>query len=134
MKKSFILFSIALSILLLESCQPKEMNAKSEEEKDSFIYSGILPKFYHENDISLSEFVKRELKYPKAKGCIEVKVYVRFLVDKYGQTSEFEVVRGISEEADKNAIEVVRKMTFKAGIENGKAVDSRIVVPIAFEL
>ncbi|WP_172826805.1 energy transducer TonB [Flammeovirga sp. SJP92] len=133
MNKILFTLSIFLSCHLLESCHTKEMNADIEEEKAYFMYSEILPKFYHGEGISLSEFVKRELKYPKAKGCIEGKVYVRFLVDRNGHTSEFEVVKGISDEADKNAIEVVRKMTFKTGIENGKAVDSWIIVPIAFE-
>ncbi|NME70663.1 energy transducer TonB [Flammeovirga aprica] len=132
MNKILLTLSIFLSCHLLESCHTKEMNAEIEEEKADFMYSEILPKFYHEEGISLSDFVKRELKYPKAKGCIEGKVYVRFLVDKYGHSSEFEVVRGLSEEADKNAIEVVRKMTFEAGIENGRAVNSWVIVPITF--
>lgn len=62
---------------------------------------------------------------------VEGKIIVRFVVELDGAISNVEVVRGLSPEANKEAIRVIRSMPrWKPGKNNGKAVRSRFSLPI----
>lgn len=66
---------------------------------------------------------------------INGKVILRFVVDRDGHVSDVRVVRaepeGIFEE---KAVEAVRKWRFKPGQYSGEPVNSRVTVPIRFEM
>ncbi len=66
---------------------------------------------------------------------INGRVILRFIVDKEGRVSRVRVVRadpeGIFEE---NAKEAVRKWRFKPGYFSGEPVQTRVTVPIKFEM
>ena len=62
---------------------------------------------------------------------MEGKIIVRFVVELDGSISNVEVARGLSPEANREAIRVVRSMPrWKPGKNNGKAVRSRFSLPI----
>ena len=61
------------------------------------------------------------------------KVYVQFKVHKNGTLSNFSILRGLSPSCDKEALRVLKMMPkwIPAKLQ-GKAIDSRYTVPIAF--
>jgi protein TonB len=77
-----------------------------------------------------SDFVSTHFN-PDAAADVEGKIIVRFVVELDGSISNVEVARGLSPEANREAIRVVRSMPrWKPGKNNGKAVRSRFSLPI----
>lgn len=83
------------------------------------------------------KYLRDNLKYPsidKAAG-IEGTVYLRFLVNKKGKIKDIEILRGVSETIDKEAIRVVKNMPdWKPGEQRGKPVNVSYNFNIKFEL
>ena len=77
-----------------------------------------------------SDFVSTHFN-PDAAADVEGKIIVRFVVELDGSISNVEVARGLSPQANREAIRVVRSMPhWKPGKNNGKAVRSRFSLPI----
>ena len=77
-----------------------------------------------------SDFVSAHFN-PDAASDVEGKIIVRFVVELDGSISNVEVARGLSPEANREAVRVVRSMPrWKPGKNNGKAVRSRFSLPI----
>ena len=77
-----------------------------------------------------SDFVSTHFN-PDAAADVEGKIIVRFVVELDGSISNIELARGLSPEANREAIRVVRSMPrWKPGKNNGKAVRSRFSLPI----
>ncbi|CAN5426964.1 hypothetical protein BH09BAC1_BH09BAC1_23900 [soil metagenome] len=92
---------------------------------------------YPGGQAALESFIKTNLKYPtKAKEAgISGTVYVEFEVAKDGTIINPKVVRSINVDLDAAALAVVKKMgKFKPGTTGGKAVASKMVLPISFKL
>lgn len=87
---------------------------------------------------ALMEFIGSRVKYPKAlvKEKAEGKVFVQFVISKTGEVTDVSVARGSSyDEMDKEAMRIVEKMpTWKPGIKDGLAVDTKMTLPIQFKL
>ena len=92
---------------------------------------------YEGGDRSRLKYLRDNLKYPsidKAAG-IEGTVYMRFLVNKKGKIKDIEILRGVSETIDKEAIRVVKNMPdWKPGEQRGKPVNVSYNFNIKFEL
>jgi protein TonB len=83
----------------------------------------------------LIKFISDNLKYPKtAKGDnVEGKVIVRFCILPTGEVGDVSIVRGIRQDLDNAAIEVVKKLpNFIPGTINGKPVPVYFSIPITF--
>jgi protein TonB len=77
-----------------------------------------------------SDFVSSHFN-PDAAADVEGKIIVRFVVELDGSISNVDVARGLSPEANREAIRVIRSMPrWKPGKNNGKAVRSRFSLPI----
>ena len=64
---------------------------------------------------------------------VQGRLIIRFAVELDGSISNVEVVRGLSPEANREAMRVIRSMPrWKPGRNNGKAVRSRFTLPIEF--
>jgi protein TonB len=86
---------------------------------------------------SMAKFLAKNMKYPAVarRMGIEGSVFVSFVIDKEGNISDPQVIKGISAECDKEAVRVVKLMPpWKPGKQNGKAVRCRFVLPIKFKL
>ncbi len=85
----------------------------------------------------LMEFITKNLTYPPAAKNmgVEGKVFVKFIVDKDGSISNIEIVKGVNEDLDNEAIRLVKKFPkWSPGMQNGKAVKSQFVFPLYFRL
>jgi len=85
----------------------------------------------------LSSYISRNVNYPEEaqQRGIEGKVYVSFVVEKDGSTSNIEIVRGVSESIDNEALRVISSMPeWDPALKNGLIVRSSARVPINFVL
>ena len=86
---------------------------------------------------AMFDFISKNVKYPesaKNQG-LEGKVYVKFVVEKDGSLSSFQVLRGVSEDIDAEAIRVLKAMPkWKPGMQDGKTVRVQYVMPFKFQL
>jgi periplasmic protein TonB len=81
---------------------------------------------------SLKSFIKRNLIQPTQKKT--GRVFVSFVIDKDGTTSDFEIVRGLTKECDEKALEVLKKMPkWTPGTQQGIQIRQRFVMPVVFE-
>ncbi|MBX7095638.1 MAG: energy transducer TonB [Flavobacteriales bacterium] len=65
---------------------------------------------------------------------IKGKVYIQFIVNKDGTVYDFKVLRGLSEQQDKKAIELIKSLgNWIPGTQNGVKVNCRYTQPVYFE-
>lgn len=86
---------------------------------------------------ALFEYLKNNIRYPEqAKElALEGKVYVGFVVRDNGKITNVEIKRGVHELLDREAMRVIKSMPdWKPGMNNGKAVNCRMILPIKFNL
>jgi protein TonB len=82
-------------------------------------------------------FLAKELNYPKLarKMGVEGRVFVSFIVNKDGQITDIEVVKGIGAGCDVEAERVMKYAPkWKPGKQRGRPVRVKMVVPIVFSL
>jgi protein TonB len=65
---------------------------------------------------------------------IEGRVSIDFVVNKNGEVEDAKVLKGISEELDMIALNAVKLAKFNPGLQRGKPVNVRMVIPIVFKL
>lgn len=86
----------------------------------------------------LQKFLKNNIKYPgRGRLCMEGAVYIRFTVHPDGSLTNFSVVKGICQECDENAIEVLQKMPRwipATTADKRKPIKSSVVLPVKFKL
>ena len=86
---------------------------------------------------AMYDFIQKNLKYPesaKEKG-LEGRVFIGFVVEKDGSLSSFQVLRGVSEDIDAEALRVLKMMPkWKPGIQDGKPVRVQYTMPFNFKL
>jgi TonB family protein len=113
----------------------KISDAASQEDK---VYTVVQeqPEFRGGYDAMMA-FIRQNLRYPaeaRMQG-IEGTVYISFIVGKDGTVSEAKIIRGISAEADREALRVVQlSPPWIPGKQNKEAVNVRFVLPIKFKL
>lgn len=86
---------------------------------------------------SFYQYIMENLKYPlqaRQQG-IEGKVFTQFVVNEYGELTEFKTLKGIGHGCDQEAIRVLKEAeAWAPGSTNGKPVKVRMVMPINFAL
>lgn len=93
------------------------------------LYPGGMSAFY--------KYVQKKLKYPPQarRMGIEGKVFVQFVVDKKGNITEVQAVKGPGFGCNQEAVRVIKTSPkWKAGKQRGKAVKVRMILPITFKL
>lgn len=92
---------------------------------------------YHGGNEELMKFLQANVKYPEEatdKG-IQGRVLVQFIVKSDGTISDAKVVREAHPLLDAEALRVVKSMPkWKPGMQNGKVVNVKYVIPVTFRL
>jgi TonB family protein len=80
--------------------------------------------------------IQKKVRYPEIakRAGIQGRVYVKAYVDSTGVVTKAILLRGIGAGCDEAAIEAVEKIKFIPGMQNGKAVNVEVTVPILFKL
>jgi protein TonB len=86
---------------------------------------------------AMMKFIQKNMKYPNSarQMGIEGRVFVKFVVNFEGKVVNVEIVKGISEECDKEAARVIAMMpNWTPGMQDSMPVSVRMVLPINFKL
>ncbi len=99
----------------------------------------VKPLFLNSSDprTFMERWVYPYLKYPKyaAENGIQGRVLVEFVVDEKGEVKDVEVVRGVHESLDQEALRVVSASPkWRPGRHHGKKVNVAITVSVEFRL
>ncbi|MCF6332159.1 MAG: energy transducer TonB [Draconibacterium sp.] len=85
----------------------------------------------------LKEFIQGEISYPDnaQKDSIEGKVFVSFWIDTLGNTYSHQIIKGIQEELNNEALRVAKLIKFeRPAMQRGKPIKMKFTVPIEFKL
>ncbi len=83
------------------------------------------------------DYIANAIEYPtyEQRRNIEGKVYLSFVIEKDGSLSQVEILKGVSEGIDKEAIRVIENAPkWEAGRQRGQVVRVRMRIPISFQL
>lgn len=109
---------------------------KFESGNEVFTVTEVMPEFPGGQE-AMNEFLDKNLKYPqmaKEQG-IQGKVWIGFVVDKFGNIKDVEILRGIGGGCDEEAKRVVQLMPrWEPGKQSGKQVSVKFRFPINFIL
>lgn len=85
---------------------------------------------------AFSKFLQENIKYPASarKADISGKIFVQFIVNTDGTTSEVTTINSLGYGIDEEAMRVIKLAKWTPGKQSGKALRNRIVVPINFQL
>lgn len=86
---------------------------------------------------SILNQVAKNFNYPKEerKAGIQGRIYVNFIIEKDASISTVEVLRGVSENLDREAVRVVKALNIdKPAIQRGKPVRMSFTLPINAQL
>jgi protein TonB len=85
----------------------------------------------------LNEFIQNEIVYPldARKDTIEGTVIISFKIDTLGLTNNHEVVKGIREDVNNEALRIAKLIKFdRPALQKGKPITVEYTVPIVFDL
>ncbi|WP_017732053.1 energy transducer TonB [Nafulsella turpanensis] len=82
------------------------------------------------------KFIAEELEYPAQaqRMGVEGRVFVQFVVDEKGNVSDVKAVKGIGAGADEEAVRVIKQTKWNPGMQRGRPVKVRMVMPVLFRL
>ncbi len=86
---------------------------------------------------AMMQYIMNNIRYPESamKNDIQGRVIVKFVVNEDGSVSDAEVLKGVDEELDNEALRVVNSMPkWTPGKVGGKAVASYFTLPVNFRL
>jgi TonB family protein len=80
--------------------------------------------------------LQESLQYPSIaqRAGVQGRVFLQFVVQPDGSTSDVIVTRGIGAGCDEEAIRVVREARFVPGVQDGKRIPVKMSIPITFKL
>lgn len=86
---------------------------------------------------ALGKFLQKNLRYPPQaqRANVSGRVFLSFVVDRAGEISDVQVLKGLGFGCDEEAIRVVKSMPrWNPGKQSGRAVKSKFNLPISFVL
>jgi TonB family protein len=107
----------------------------SVESNETIFIDPLIPPSFPGGQVALREYIGKNLNWTPGQLTVQGRVFVEFSVDVDGTIKDVKVVRGLCDSCDKEALRLVTTMpNWNAGIENGKTVKTRMVLPIKFGL
>jgi protein TonB len=108
----------------------------AEERDEIHILADEMPEFPG-GEKALFQYLSSSIRYPKdaLRNDVEGRVYVEFVVDRYGKITRVNVKRGMHPSLDQEALRVIEGMPdWKPGVKDGKFVSVLYTVPINFQI
>ena len=105
---------------------------------DNKIFLGVeqMPQFPG-GDAELMKYLSKNIHYPTlaAENYIQGRVTLRFVVEKNGEVSQVEILKGLDPSCDKEAVRVVKAMPkWIPGKQNGRNVSVYYTLPVIYKL
>jgi len=91
---------------------------------------------YPGGQVALVKYLSKNIKYPPIykKNKVNGRVLVSFVIDKDGKVTSAQIVKGLNEECDAEALRVISKMPdWIPGEKNGVKVAVQFGLPVNFE-
>ncbi len=130
MKKILLLATLFISSSALRA------QTDSTKTDEAFTVVEQMPEYPGGND-AMSKFLDQNLIYPPLakKQKIQGKVWLGFIVDKFGNVTSVEILRGIRGGCEEEAARVVRLMPrWSPSYQDGRPVSVKFRLPINFSL
>lgn len=108
-----------------------------EAEPDFHLVVEKMPKFNGGGQAEFLRYIGKQIRYPKLARKLDVsgKVFVQFVIDKKGNISDIEVIKGIGFGCDEEVIRVLKQAPkWEPGKQRGKPVRVKMVLPVTFQL
>lgn len=142
MKPIFLLAlfcSISSSIALAQKVEKAEIPQGSTQTvpqpvEQVYVIVEQMPEFPGGQD-EMMKFLAKTIKYPPQalKDDVEGKVYVSFIIAKTGIVRDVQVVKGIRQDLNDEAIRVISLMpAWRPGKQRARAVNVKYILPITF--
>jgi protein TonB len=116
---------------------PEEMLKKNPNAAIPFSVVENKPTFNDSDANEFSKWVSEQMQYPQdaIDQNIQGRVVLQFTVNKEGQVEDVQVVRGVNEALDNEAVRVVTASPkWEPGTQNGNPVNVRYTFPVVFRL
>jgi len=110
---------------------PINFNTEGNQFADYFVAVEQMP-----SPIGGIKAIQENIVYPEIakRAGIEGRVFVKAYIDSTGTVTKTEILRGIGSGCDEAAMNAVKQIKFKPGIQRGKRVNVQVTVPILFKL
>jgi len=135
MKKSFVLI-VSLILFSHFSYSSSILRVIVLDNDSVYEQVDVYPEFKGGME-EFNQYIQDNLKYPQEAIDKDetAKVFVEFVVDKSGEIRDVQLKREEKEYFEKAAIKVISEMPkLKSGLKNGKYVNTKVIVPITFQL
>jgi TonB family protein len=119
---SFVSFRSEMTVLQTES-DPNKRTAAEAYEPGGAVKA---PKLIH--------YVEPEFSSQSKEAFIEGIVKISTIITVEGRPSESHVIRGLNPEEDRTALEALKQWRFQPGTKEGKPVNVKVIIEIAFHL
>jgi protein TonB len=131
-----LILSFLTIAALSTNCGRQTVNDIKEVESDVTIIDPIVSQPRFPGDIEgLKQYLKKNYNWIQGQQTVEGTVYVGFLVTEDGSVCEPNIVRGLCETCDLEAIRLIKRMPkWEPAIVDGKPKTERVVLPIQFGL
>ncbi len=135
---SCFIMASACPAMLAQRCKVSYYSSSQSVVVEAYISDAVdvQPEFPG-GDNAMMRFINRERRYPRQAydSRIEGRVLCGFIVHPNGSISDIEVVRGVEESIDREAVRIIRSMpSWKAGTISGAPVPVYLILPIPFRL
>lgn len=135
-----LLFSLLIAAGIAASAQsPLRVTlqaSRSEIAVNAYVSETVdIPPSFPGGDAAMMRFINAERRYPRQayEQAVEGRVLCGFIVDASGKVSNLEVVRGVEESLNREALRIIESMPqWKPGVLNGEAVSVYYLLPIPF--
>ena len=117
--------------------EQSEPNGNQKNEKRVFVVVEQMPTFQGGGINAFRNYLQQQVEYPQeaADAGIEGTVFVKFMVNKEGETDEIEVMRGVHEALDQTVVDLIdNSPQWQPGKQRGKAVNVQFTIPVVFKL
>ncbi|MDE6341792.1 MAG: M56 family metallopeptidase [Muribaculaceae bacterium] len=132
-----VLESLATTTASISATASSEAAPKAADKKKT-IYEAVEKDAEFPGEMQgLIDYLMKNIRYPEEahKANEQGRVIVQFVINEDGSVSDIEVLRGVSESLDKEAVRVISEMPkWSPAQVNGKNVASRFTLPVMFKL
>lgn len=127
---------IVVFLLVFIKLSSAQAQTNNNESSDTVMVTDVMPEYPGGSD-AMTSFIKKNIKYPEIArdNDIKGKVYIEFVINTEGYVTNVQIKKGIGGGCDEEAVRIIKKMPqWKPGIQNGKPVNVKILLPILFSL
>lgn len=132
-----LIFSINVSLYAQNDTLKDDYSIMVVSQAPYFKYNKSTINDPFDDEMKLKEFITYNLCYRNLSkpDTLVRTVFVSFWIDTTGYTYDHEIIRGVSEDLDKEALRVTKLIQFeKPAMQKGKPIKIKTTVPVKFDI